>query len=68
LLEKCDEQVFSFLTNTWQFALQYFSFKDVYNKNLISNVIDIDPFINDRALLFKAKSVEDDFKRYMRAY
>jgi hypothetical protein len=68
LLEKCDEQVFSFLTNKWQFALQYFSFKDVYNKNLISNVTDIDPFINDRTLLPKAKSVEDNFKRYMKTY
>ncbi|MDB5024269.1 MAG: hypothetical protein JWP78_2024 [Mucilaginibacter sp.] len=68
LLEKCDEQVFSFLTNKWRFALQYFSFKEVYNKNLISNVIDIDPFINDMALLSKAKSVEDDFKRYLKAY
>ena len=65
LLEKYDKQVFSFLTKTWHFALQYFSFKDVYNKSLISKTVDIDPFVDDPALLSKAKSIEDDFKKYI---
>jgi hypothetical protein len=68
LLENCDKQVFSFLTKTWHFALQYFSFKEVYKKSLISNLIDIDPFVNDSTLLAKAKCVENDFKAYMKTY
>jgi len=68
LLEKCDKQVFSFLTNTWRFALDYFSFKDVYKKNLIGKVMNIDPFIKDNELLARAKRVESDFKKYMKTY
>jgi hypothetical protein len=68
LLEKCDKQVFSFLTDTWKFALKYFSFKEVYKKSLLSQVVDIHPFIHNSALLTKAKSIEDDFKGYIKAY
>jgi hypothetical protein len=68
LLEKCDKQVFSSLTTTWRFALEYFSFKDVYNKSLISNPIDITPLINDKVLLVKAHAIEGEFEKYMRAY
>jgi len=68
LLEKCDKQVFTFLTNTWRFALKYFSFQEVYKKSLLSQVINVEALINDKALLSKAKSIEDDFKRYMKTY
>lgn len=64
LLEKCDRQVFSFLTNTWRFALQYFSFKEVYNQNLLSKVVDVDSFIPDMALLSRARNIADSFKAY----
>jgi hypothetical protein len=65
LLEKCDEQVFSSLTNTWSFTLKYFSFKEVYNKNLISKPVNIAPFIHDDALVLKAKNIEQDFEQYI---
>ncbi len=68
LLEKCDKQVFSSLTTTWRFALEYFSFKDVYNKSLISDQIDITPLINDKMLLIKAQAIEAEFEKYMKAY
>src|ERR1700744_6578924 len=68
LLEKCDKQVFSFLTNTWRFALKYFSFQEVYKKGLLSKVINVEALINDKALLSRAKSLEDDLKRYMKTY
>jgi hypothetical protein len=68
LLEKCDKQVFSSLTTTWRFALKYFSFKDVYNKSLISDPIDITPLINDKVLLVKAHAIEGEFEKYMKAY
>ena len=66
-LKKNDAQVFSLLTNTWRFALKYFSFKDVYKEEMISNTVDLYPFITDHSLLSKAKNVEDEFKKYMKA-
>jgi hypothetical protein len=68
LLEKCDKQVFSFLTNTWRFALKYFAFQEVYKKSLLSKVVNLEPLIKDKALLSRAKSIEDDFKKYMKTY
>jgi hypothetical protein len=68
LLESCDRQVFSFLTNTWRFALKYFSFKEVYKKNLISKGINIDPLINDSALLSRAKGIGAEFKSYLSVF
>jgi hypothetical protein len=68
LLEKCDKQVFSFLTNTWRFALKYFSFQEVYKKSLLSKVANLDPLIKDKTLLEKARNIEDEFKQYMKTY
>ncbi|WP_426670367.1 sulfotransferase [Mucilaginibacter sp. McL0603] len=68
LLGKHDKKVFSALTKTWQFALNYFPFKEVYNKSLISKPVDISPFIHDSALLVKAKNIEQEFEKYIRDY
>ena len=65
LLEKSDRQVFSFLTNKWKFALKYFSFNEVYNENLITHSINLNPFLNNSELLSKAKDIENSFKGYM---
>lgn len=67
LLEKFDKQIFSFLTKSWNFALKYFSFKDVYDKSLISTPVNIDPYIHNAALLAKAKATEKEFEKYMKA-
>ena len=66
LLEKNDKEVFSFLTDKWLFKLHYFSFKDVYNKNLMSKPFDINTFIKDTSLITKAKGLEEDFTKYMK--
>jgi hypothetical protein len=68
LLAECDQQVFSFLTDTWRFALKYCSFKEVYKKNLISSSVDIGPLINNDELLLKAKSTADEFNKYISVF
>ena len=65
LLEQRDGDVFSFLTNKWDFKLKYFPFLKVYKKNLISAKNDIDPLIKDQALISKAKELEGRFNSYM---
>ncbi|MGZ3776222.1 MAG: hypothetical protein ACXVI9_01105 [Mucilaginibacter sp.] len=66
LLEQRDSDVFSFLTNKWDFKLKYFPFLKVYKKSLISAKDDIDPLIKDQALISKAKELESRFNSYMR--
>ena len=68
LLEKNDKQVFSFLTDTWHFALNYFSFKEVYKEDLMSGSPHLEPFLKDGGLLSKAKGIEEAFKEYMKPY
>ncbi|MGZ3766839.1 MAG: sulfotransferase [Mucilaginibacter sp.] len=65
LLEEFDQQVFFCLTKKWRFALQYFSFKEVYKENLISGTIDLSPFISDKELLSKAKNLQNAFEQYI---
>jgi hypothetical protein len=65
LLEKNDQQVFSFLTDKWKFVLQYFSFNEVYKENLITHSVDLDPFLSDKVLQHKAMGLENAFKSYM---
>jgi hypothetical protein len=66
LLETRDRDVFAFLTKAWDFKLEHFPFVKVYKKNMISAKNDIDPLIEDQALIFKAKELEGKFKNYMR--
>ena len=65
MLEKSDKEVFSFLTDKWRFKLNYFSFKDVYNKNLMSNPFNVDTFINDSTLITKAIEIEEELKKHI---
>jgi len=65
LLEKDDQQVFSFLTSDWRFKLEYFPFSKVYNKNLISPQADLAPFLKDTGLVSKAMELENEFSKYM---
>ena len=68
LLEKNDKEVFSFLTGTWHFALNYFSFKEVYKEDLMSGPPNLEPFLKDQDLLAKAKIVDEALKGYMRLF
>jgi len=65
LIGKCDKKVFSLLTNGWGFALQYFPFKEVFKENLMSKPIDLNPYINNTALVAEAESLENAFQLYM---
>jgi hypothetical protein len=65
LLEKDDQQVFSFLTHDWRFKLEYFPFRKVYNKNLISPQADLRPFLKDPGLVLRARELENEFSKYM---
>jgi len=53
-----DKAVFSLLTRTWKFTLNYCDLRSIYNPNLVTAPVDIDPFINDAELLKKAKLLE----------
>lgn len=65
LLEKSDKEVFSFLTSKWDFKLHYHAFKEVYKKNLLSKVFNVDDYINDKALIDKAKNIADELKKHI---
>jgi hypothetical protein len=65
LLQEKDQQIFSFLTKAWGFTLQYFPFTEVYKENLISRQVDLGPYFKDQELLARAKSIEEELKRYM---
>lgn len=65
LLEN-DNEVFSFLTGKWKFALNYFDFKDVYKQELMNKADDISDFIADKVLLIKATYLLKRLGSYMR--
>lgn len=65
LLEN-DSEVFSFLTDKWKFALNYFDFKDVYKQELMNKADDISDFIIDKVLLIKATYLLKRLGSYMR--
>jgi hypothetical protein len=65
VLQKTDMDVFSFLTEKWEFILKYVPFGQVYKENLISTKADIKTYIRDKPLLSHVKEIEDAFKKYM---
>jgi hypothetical protein len=60
-----DKYIFSKLKNTWNFSLKYYDFKKIFKENLLSRVIDIDPFIKDKTLLEKAQNLQKELKKYV---
>lgn len=65
LLGGNDRNVFSFMTTAWHFKLEYYPFRKVFKKNLISDVPDLSPYIKDKSLVSKAKDMEKQFNKYM---
>jgi hypothetical protein len=65
LLEKCDKKIFSLLTNTWGFFLEYFSFGEVFKENLLNKPSGLDRYIKDTKLITEAEDIENAFKPYM---
>ena len=58
VLEHKDNEVFEFLTNTWNFSLNYFDFRKVYKDSLMSGVKNIGNLVKDKMLLTKADYIE----------
>lgn len=59
VLEHKDNEVFEFLTNTWNFSLNYFDFRKVYKDSLMSGVKNIGNLVKDKMLLTKADYIEN---------
>lgn len=52
------QQVFDHLTQEWGFDLSYFNFADVYKEKLLSEVLDISPYIKNKDLLKAAEDIQ----------
>jgi len=58
-------KIFSRLSCEWEFSLQYADFNKIYKKALLSEVTAIDPFVSNKMLLDKARSLETKIKSHM---
>ncbi|HMG09394.1 MAG TPA: sulfotransferase [Mucilaginibacter sp.] len=66
LLLEQDCTVFSFLTDKWKFALNYFDFRQVYKSSLMSKANDIETIVSSKTLLIKAMYLQRVLDQYMR--
>jgi hypothetical protein len=64
-LSENDKTVFTRLKNEWQFSLEYFPFANVYKKELLSNVLDVEKYIRDKSLIAKAKEIEKELGNHL---
>jgi hypothetical protein len=53
-----DKIVFNHLKEGWQFSLEYFPFKNIFKKSLLSEVENIDNYIKDKTLIERAKKID----------
>jgi hypothetical protein len=65
LLHQLDTKVFNHLANKWNFILDYTAFGKVYKEKLISDVVDIAKYINDKKLIDKARHLEKEIRSYI---
>lgn len=63
-LADINTKIFDRLVNKWDFSLKYTDFKSVYKGSLLSNVVDIEPFVKHKELLQKARNLENKLKKY----
>jgi len=54
-----DTELFKKLTNEWHFSLHYSPFAGIFRKELLHRPSNIDKYIRDKALIEKAKAIED---------
>ena len=64
-LVKDDQNVFKRLKEEWMFSLDYFPFKNVFKKELLSTVENIDQYIRDKNLIVRAKEIEKAIGRFI---
>jgi hypothetical protein len=60
-----DTDTFDHLTNQWEFLLNHIPFNQVYKKELLSEVRDVEEYIADKTLIEKAKGLEKEFAHYL---
>lgn len=65
LLHELDTKVFDRLVNKWDFLLDYTAFNKVYKEKLISDVVDIDQYIENKDLIEKARNLEVEIRKYI---
>jgi hypothetical protein len=53
-----DIKIFMHLKDEWKFSLDYFPFKNVFKKNLLSEVENINQYIRDKGLVERAKKID----------
>lgn len=56
-LAEDDRGIFNFLKDEWEFSLNYFPFKNVFKKQLLSEVENISLYVKDKKLIEKAKKI-----------
>lgn len=49
--------IFEHLSATWDFHLQYYHFENVYKERLLSNVLDIEKYVQDKSLIIHAQEI-----------
>jgi len=54
-----DAELFKKLTLDWHFSLHYSPFAEVFKKELLHRPSNIDKYVRDKALIEKAKAIED---------
>jgi hypothetical protein len=59
------QNVFSHLKDHWLFDLKYYDYSHIYRGNLISNNIDLSPFITDRTLIQRSNELENSLREYI---
>lgn len=57
-----NKQVFKHLSDTWDFKLEYYNYKNVYKENLLSKILDIGRYVKDKSLLVKANELQEQLK------
>ena len=65
LLRKNSKSVFSFLRNDWNFDLNYSDFATIYKKDLISDHVNIRPFIKEKVLIEKADRLHLQLRKHL---
>jgi len=65
LLCDINTTIFDKLVNKWHFSLKYADFNKVYKKTLLSKVREIEPFIQNKELLDKARNLETELRKYL---
>ncbi len=67
LLKNDDKPLFLHLKHCWKYTIEYCTFRNVYKESLIGKAVNIEPFIQDKALLERAKEIEEKLQRYLPA-